>query len=259
MRIFIAVLAALISFVAFAEEMKKEATPSADRKAQELPVDKSIVDKALTFLNPTRGWSVNANQKVDYDEKIWSKESLADGSEIYKMVATPVGVEEQKQVVLRAGENLSSITSFALVKDAKKKTVHEQSASVLFHKGALYSVTQCRDENDKNGRNCLTVTRELCSYVTPPEKEVFPVMLAAQLKVLEVRALATILAIRGPDHQLENIAKHGNKLGLKNPLQTTKGKLTAKDAKLAAKVRGEALAICQAANLNSGNKSVAAQ
>jgi hypothetical protein len=258
MRIFIALLAALISYAAFAVEMKKEAPTKAPRTPASQAVEKSVIDKALTFLNPALGWSVNAKQKVDFDDKIWSKEALSDGSEIYKMVATPAGVEEEKRVILRDGENVSSITSFALSKDEKKKTVHEESASVIFHKGSLYAVTQCRDENDKAGRNCLTVTRELCSYVAKPATE-FPKVVGDQLKVLEVRALATILALRGADHQLENMAKHGNRLGLKNPLQTTKGKLTAKDAKFVEKVRGEARAICQASNLDSDSKAVAAQ
>ncbi len=261
MRIFIALLAALISFAAFAVEMKsemKKEAPSTLKKIVQLPVDKAIVDKALGFLNPAVGWSVNAKQKVDFDNRIWSKEALSDGSEIYKMVATPAGVEEEKRVILRDGENLSSITSFSLNKDSKKKTVHEESASVIFHKGALYAVTQCRDENDKAGRNCLTVTREVCAYVAKPAAQ-FPKVIGDQLKVLEVRALATILALRGADHQLQNMANHGNRLGLKHPLQTTKGKLTAKDTKFVEKVRAEARSICQASNLDSDNKTVAAQ
>jgi hypothetical protein len=87
--------------------------------------------------------------------------------------------------------------------------------------------------------------------------DTFPKKVADQLKVLEVRAIATILAMRGPEHQLDNLAKHGNRLGLNNPLQTTKGKLTSKDVKVVDQAKNVARQICQAAHLADPMKAVA--
>ena len=254
MRIFIATLAALVSVSAFSKEIRM--APPSKAAPLSLPVTQAVAQKSLTFLNPAQGWSIDGKQKVEFDAKLWKKEALSDGSEIYNFVGKQGEKEDQKRVILREGENLSSISSFRLLKDKGKTEIHEESASVVFHKGDLYAVTQCRDENTKDGRNCLTVTRQICGFVTEPAKEL-PKSISDQLKVIEVRALATILTLRGPDHQLENLAKHGNRLGLKNPLQTTKGKLTAKDEKLVSKVREEARSICQSANLLPTDKVVA--
>lgn len=250
-------LAVLLSFSAsfsMAAETSAQVAPSSSTPATapapmaiSAPVPKPTVEKALAFLNPAKGWSVNATQRVDFDQKLWTREALGDGSEIFSYQAAKSKEEEQKRAILRDGENLSSISSYQLA-PAKKgaKIQEERSASVVFHKGDLFAVTQCRDDGTKLGRNCITVTPDVCEYVKEEEPKEFPKKVSEQLKVLEIRALATILTLRGTNHQLENVARHGNRLGLNNPLQTTKGKLISKNKDLVKRVKADAKALCAA-------------
>lgn len=231
-------------------ETKTSADAEPNSKAERVsqPIAQPTIERALAFLNPAKGWSVNASQKVEFDQKIWAREALSDGSEIFSL-QTRAQDEEQKRAILRDGENVSSISSYQLEPAKKgKKNQEERSASVVFFKGDLFAITQCRDDGTKLGRNCLTVTPDVCEYVkqaAAAEAEV-PSKVSEQLKVLEIRALATILTLRGPNHQLENVARHGNRLGLNNPLQTTKGKLISKNKDLVKRVKADAQSLCGA-------------
>lgn len=239
MRRMLLVSTALLSLSAVAAQ-ESPVSPS-------LPVPKSAVEKALLFLNPAKGWSVNSTQKVDFDQKLWTREALADGSEIFSYQTAKVSEEEQKRAILRDGENLSSISSYQLAPLKKgKKAQEERSASVVFLKGDLFAITQCRDDGTKLGRNCITVTPDVCDYIKAEQTVEVPSKVSEQLKVLEIRALATILTLRGTSHQLENVARHGNRLGLNNPLQTTKGKLISKNKDLVRRVKTDAKALCSA-------------
>ncbi|MCM2283106.1 MAG: hypothetical protein NDI61_14785 [Bdellovibrionaceae bacterium] len=209
---------------------------------------------ALTLLTPAKGWSIASDQHAVFDAKLWSREALNDGSEIFTAQmdgksapsdASPVS--EQKRVILRDGTNLSSVSAYALTRE-KTGALTEASSSIVFHKGRLYALTRCEDQGGAKGRDCLTVTRQLCEYARAPGE--MPTRLSDELKVIEVRALATILALRGPDHQLENVARHGSRMGLKDALQTTKGKFLAKKKEIQSKALARARSLCELARFD---------
>lgn len=206
------------------------------------------LERGAHFLTATTGWNLNKNEQIEFDQRLWSLEKLSDGSEIYTLKADLANNPREKRVVLRAGSSLSSISSYILKPMKTKgnrllKSTAEEAASVLFHQGALYAVTQCHDRGDNRGRDCLTASRNVCEFVRNPKSEL-PKHVTEELKVLEVRALATILALRGAEHQLDNLARFGDRMGLKDALQTTRGKLTAKDAMARSKAIQQARALC---------------
>ncbi len=229
------------------------AAARAQTTAHEPPAAAAEIDRALKLLNPAPGWSIKADQKVEFDARDWSLETLADGSEIFTFKGR---AQEQKRVILRDNGQLSSISAYTLAAGAKP--AREESSSVVFHKGRVHALTKCTDAGGKEGRDCLTVTPGVCEYVNGPALG-FPAKLSEELKVLEVRALATILTLRGADHQLENVSRHGSRLGLKDPLQTTKGKLSGKDKSAAGKARERARDLCRAAALDGSPTSVASR
>lgn len=242
---------ALALLIAFVPLLSRAA--GAEDSAIEPPIAAGEISRALSLLAPADGWSLKPDQKTEFDTRSWALEALADGSEIFTFKGkTP----EQKRAVLRDKGNLSSVSAYTL-QSLGKKDQREDSASVVFHKGRLYALTKCTDNGGADGRDCLTVTRQVCEFVKEPAVE-FPKKLSDELKVIEVRALATILTLRGADHQLENVSKHGNRLGLKDPLQTTKGKLTAKDKAKAVAAHKRAKELCEIADLGGGGAKVAA-
>lgn len=214
-----------------------------------LPVEPAEIQHALSLLPPTKGWSIGDKQRVAADSQLWSTETLEDGSEIFTARASSAELEH-KRVILRDGANVSSISFYILTKSKSSRgPAHEESASIVFHKGRLHALTKCSDNGDKSGRDCLTVSRLVCGFVKAPEADL-PKALNDELKVLEVRALATILTLRGAEHQLENVSRHGGRMGLKDPLQTTKGKLTAKDGGKRARALDRARELCRLSKLD---------
>jgi len=176
------------------------------------------IKQGLSTLEKPKGWNVNPNQKVEFDKNLWTIETLSDGTEIYTLktqaLRKPSSVSVQKIVVLRDRDQLSSITQ--MIADRPHR---ERATSVLFFKNRLYAITKCFDLGDRLGRQCLSATEKTCpnplATINDPE-----------LKQAEVRAVTTLLTIRGTDHQLQNLARFGTPSGLKDPLQTTRGKLS---------------------------------
>ncbi len=262
--IFVAALVLLSTMVPALASTTAKVSENSVLAPRQSPTDipSSRLALAQTFLSPTKGWAINATGLVEFDANLWDVEKLEDGSEIYtgkssaknngvKVAMKPEIQPIQKRVVLRDGPTVSSISTFILT-PAKSTGVstqlHEQSASVIFLKGDLFGVTQCNDKGDKGGRDCLTVTKKTCDFIKNPAT-VLPETLSKELKTIEVRALSTILTLRGADHQLENLARLGNRMGLKNPEQTTKGKLTAKHKAHRHQTLSKVAALCKSAQL----------
>lgn len=239
----------------FNEKINKKTNDKTLDTAPAIPIAGDELQRALSLLTPATGWSITPDQKAAFDTKLWNLESLTDGSEIFTLLEPKPSVE-QKRVILRDKGVLSSVSAYTL-DPLQKGAMKEQSSSVVFHKGRLYALTQCSDNGDKAGRDCLTVTKNVCEFVNQPQREL-PAKVSDELKVVEVRALATILTLRGVNHQLENVAKHGNRMGLKDPMQTTKGKLIAKDQAKAKSTRQRALELCRTAALNRDDAKIAA-
>lgn len=150
----------------------------------------------------------------------WKHERDTEGTDI---------LSDQKQAkvaVLKTGDGvIESVISYRL--DRKEKASLENSSALFFGDGHLKALTQCeeRAEFEKVGRVCITATPKLCRDLRTGQG-VNPDDLAG-LESFETRALASILTLRGSDHQLDNMVKSGNRLGLKSGLQTTKGQLIA--------------------------------
>lgn len=175
-------------------------------------------DYALTaklLVTPAR-LEINSSGLSEFDKSAWSIEKQDDGTELYTFKKKP----EARAAVMRAGDGtLESITTY---KTAGKT---ETAASMTFEKGVARSFTSCEDAGGKDfGRVCVTATRELCGALKAGTLQ------AEQLKetdTAEMRALAILLTLRGADHQLDNMVRSGNRLGLKTALQTTKGQILA--------------------------------
>lgn len=185
-------------------------------------------DYALTGKLMSAPIGVSAAGASTFDKKNWALEKDNDGSEIYSAKNKP----EAKGAILRtASGDVESVTTFKLDKSGE-----ESASSLFFENKAVKSYTQCA--NDKSvGRVCVTATADLChalkaSALRPDDVK--------DTDTYEMKALALILTLRGSDHQLDNMAHTGNRLGLKTALQTTKGQLIAL-AREVAKESGQAV------------------
>jgi hypothetical protein len=176
-------------------------------------------DYALTAkLVPTPAQlQINSSGLSEYDKKSWKIEKQNDGTELYTFISKP---EAAAAIIRNSSGDLESMTTYKL---SSKGT--EESGTLFFEHGSVRSYTTCEDRGEKEiGRVCVTATPDLChalkaSAVHPEEMK--------QMDGFEMRALAILLTLRGSDHQLDNMAKSGNRLGLKSALQTTKGQLVA--------------------------------
>jgi hypothetical protein len=91
----------------------------------------------------------------------------------------------------------------------------------------LLAFTSCQDNGESNsvGRVCVTATPLLCSGLASGKG--IPPTALKDIDQYETKALSLLLTLRGSDHQLDNLLRTGNRLGLKSGLQTTKGQLIA--------------------------------
>lgn len=157
---------------------------------------------------------VNVAGLSEYDKKAWSIEKQDDGTELYRLKKKP----EARAAIMRDKKgDLESMTAYKL------SGGEETSGAMMFEKGSLRAFTSCETQ-EPVGRVCVTATPDLChalkaGNVHPEEMK--------QTETYEMRALAILLTLRGTDHQLDNMVKSGNRLGLKTALQTTKGQLLA--------------------------------
>ena len=160
------------------------------------------------------------------DKSKWTSSKESDGTEL--LTSKEKEPAEARVAVIRSKTTLESFTSYSLKAAATGTTTKpETSSSVFFDQGKLAAFTMCEDSGGKDslGRTCVTATPKLCQDLKKSE----PIEEDTMKKVdsFEMRAIATILTLRGADHQLDNVVRTGNRLGLKSALQTTKGQLVA--------------------------------
>ena len=172
--------------------------------------------------------SFTSRGTIDTDSSKWSKNKDEEGTDLY---TAKTGDETKAAAMKNSDGALEAFMSYTLKKESAdqeaKKPGTETSSAVFFSNGLLTAFTSCQDDTDKPpiGRICITATTKLCQGLRSGEG-VTPEALT-EVESFETRALAGILTLRGSDHQLENVVKSGNRLGLKSGLQTTKGQLMA--------------------------------
>jgi hypothetical protein len=176
----------------------------------------SDYEKASALLHLRVPLKITEAGKVEADVEKWKVEKDAEGTELFSLKS---GNETRVAAMKTDDGQLDSLTTFTLSGEAKAET----SASLFFKKGKSIAFTNCVDGAEKNsiGRICVTATPKLCQNLKKNEG-IDPETLK-EMDLFEMRALAAILTLRGSDHQLENVVRTGNRLGLKSALQTTKG------------------------------------
>lgn len=157
--------------------------------------------------------------KASFQKNLWDHELDSDGTELLS-----ARKRKARAAIMKDKDGKTeALISYAL--NQKGKSERESSSALFFERGKLAAVTIC-EETEKSrdlGRVCVTATQGLCTDlrtgngIDPKNLE--------QLEKYETRALASILTLRGPDHQIDNMIKTGNKMGLKSSLQTTRGQL----------------------------------
>ena len=167
----------------------------------------------------------------------WKIEHDKEGTD----VLTAAKANARAAVLHSADGKPEALVSYQL-SPAKKGAADkpESSNGFFFKEGRLAALTTCEDSGEKDslGRICVTATSKLCSNLRNGVGLDVPTL--SELDAYEMRALASILTLRGSDHQLDNVLRSGNRLGLKTSLQTTKGQLLAL-AKQLAKELGRAV------------------
>lgn len=159
---------------------------------------------------------ITAEGKIDADSGKWKIEKDADGTDLLTLKS---GDETKVAAMRTSSGELEAVISYTL------RSKNEFANALLFKEGKLASFTTCETEDGKDsiGRICVTATAKLCQNLRKGAGLEEAVL--KEVDVHEMRALAAVLTLRGSDHQLDNAAKTGNRLGLKTALQTTKGQL----------------------------------
>lgn len=187
--------------------------------------DFTRIAKLVKLPDPVK---IGSDGKLVVDKSKWLSSKEADGTELLtSKIKEPA---EARIAVIRSQttSNIESFTAYSL-KGAGiiSGTKQESSASVFFDNGKLKAFTICEDSGSKDsiGRTCVTATPRLCENLKKSDPIEADTLKAVD--TFEMRAIATILTLRGADHQLDNVVRTGNRLGLKSSLQTTKGQLMA--------------------------------
>ncbi len=196
--------------------------PAADIQAELdrfLEVKKSAIAK--------RDWEVTPNGAIEFDKNIWTASKDDEGSEVF-VLKKPVGATEQKRTVIRNDDqSIRTISEYRLV-DNK-----ETFWFVFFLDQQLAAATTCTDRTADGLRSCTTAIPAVCKSlpIGKSTEWTLPKSIVPDVDLVEKRALATVITMRGETHQVENMAKTGNLIGLKNKMQTTRGRLTAAPVK----------------------------
>lgn len=180
--------------------------------------------KLATIVKLPAPVSITDDGSLKADASKWKIEKEADGTELL----TSKKNSDVRIAAIKSKDGLESFTYYSLQSAPKSSSVKpEESGSLLFQKGKLTSYTACEDTaaKDSIGRVCVTATPKLCQTLKKAEAVGPEIM--KEMDVAEMRSLAIILTLRGPDHQLDNVVRFGNRLGLKSALQTTKGQIIA--------------------------------
>lgn len=202
--------------------------------------EKIGVADALKLLNLPSPLRFSAGGRIEADHKAWKTANDSDGT----LLLTSTTGESRAAIMKTADGAPESVTAYTLktlrtaAAKAKDSAQPETSIGLFFAHGALAALVTCEDSGQKDdiGRICVTATRSLCQDLRAG-KGIDPQNLK-EMDGFEMRALASILTLRGSEHQLDNVLRSGNRLGLKTALQTTKGQLMTL-AKQVAKELGE--------------------
>jgi hypothetical protein len=202
---------------------QKSAQPKAPRFDAQL-ANQLLLPPHAREIKITATLTITPDGKLQADRKHWTLEKDPDGTDLYTAKGS---VSSRVAAVKSNNGHLELLTSFVLkdVGPGSGNSPPEEATSLFFAQGQLAALTSCEDTGEKSsvGRVCVTATPKLCQSLkngggldadTLQETEKF-----------EMRSLATLLTLRGSDHQLENVLRSGNRLGLKTALQTTKGQL----------------------------------
>lgn len=182
------------------------------------------LDRFLEIRKPVakRDWEVRADGKIEFDKTVWSATKDEEGSEVFE-VKKPSGATEQKRTVIRNDDQtIRTISEYRLINQK------ENYWFVFFLEQKLAAATTCTDKTADGLRSCATAIPSVCKSL-PASKAAdwsLPKAVVPDVDLVEKRALATVLSMRGEGHQMENMAKTGNLIGLKHKLQTTRGRLT---------------------------------
>ncbi|HVK60625.1 MAG TPA: hypothetical protein VM432_03700, partial [Bdellovibrionales bacterium] len=152
----------------------------------------------------------------------WTREVEGKDTELF----TAVGPVQGRVAVLRGKDGKTeSLTAYKLgaAPDKTAAPSEEEASTMFFEKDQLSAYSTCEERTGEPaiGRICVTATPKLCKALKAG-KGVAPEVLK-EMDTYEMRGLAILLTLRGSDHQLDNVVRTGNRLGLKSALQTTKG------------------------------------
>lgn len=208
----------LLSVTLFSLTSPTSALAASDHEAN----DYKLTSKLIHLPSPL---SVKENGTLQFSTKDWKQVKDTDGTQILvsKSKKSP---ESKAAIIYGPSESLESLTAYSLSEKKSEQSVQSETASaVFFNKGKLTAYTQCEDSAEKEslGRICVTATPRLCQALK--RGEIVPKEVFKEMDLFEMRSLAMLLTLRGPDHQLDNMVRSGNRLGLKSALQTTKGQL----------------------------------
>lgn len=210
---------------------------------------------ATKLLQPALELSIDAKGAVKADPANWKLERENDGTVLY---TAKKGSESRVAEMRTKAGDLESLTSYALKTNGKDKNQKSELASSVFFKGGeITAFTSCKDQGDKNsvGRVCVTATENLCQTLKKGEPLNGEVL--KEIDSYEMRSLALILTLRGPDHQLDNMVRSGNRLGLNSALQTTKGQLITLAKQVAAEAQALRDPAAKGKNTSKQNPTVA--
>ncbi len=221
------------------------------------PIDHDDFKKIAKLVQLPDPIKISTDGKLTIDRSKWSMSKEADGTELLtSKIKEPL---ESRVAVIRSQTttNIESFTAYTLRgTTAPAGTKPESSASVFFENGKLKAFTTCEDSGGKDalGRTCVTATPKLCENLKKSDPIETDTMKAVD--TFEMRAIATILTLRGADHQLDNVVRTGNRLGLKSAMQTTKGQLMALSKQIASDSMEAAKSTEVAANAAASTKNV---
>jgi hypothetical protein len=168
-------------------------------------------------------FEVKPDGKVQADPNQWTRQKEDDGTELYTTVKNS---DVRVAVLKNPTGGVDSFTTFKLHEEVKGVAPRpETDESMIFKNGKLSSRTSCEEAGGKDsfGRICTTATPALCRGIKA--KGFISSEALEELDQAEMRSLALILTLRGTDHQLDNVVRFGNRLGLTRAVQTTKGQL----------------------------------
>jgi hypothetical protein len=195
------------------------------------------LDRFLGVRAPAskRDWEVKPDGKISFDKEVWSATKDVEGSEVYtlkKTAARPNSgakneIEQKRTVIRNEDQTVRTVSEYRI--ENKKETYW----FVFFLDQKLAAATTCSDKTPDGLRECVTAIPSVCKSL-PKNRATewtLPKAVIPDVDLVEKRALATVLTMRGEEHQVENMAKTGNLIGLKHKLQTTRGRLSTSPVK----------------------------